>query len=94
MANMKNWLPDMDLGERLWFDACPKSVLFELARQFAMRLGEEDEPSVDEAFRIMQREWEILHMNEIVPQKPVKLERKLKQALQWQEVMAARAASE
>jgi hypothetical protein len=40
----------------------------------------------------MKREWEILHLNQLVPQKPAKLERKLATALEWQERMAARAA--
>mgnify|MGYP000996512300 FL=1 len=84
MAHLKNWLPDMDLEESLWFDACPKSVLFEIARQFAMRLGESGEPSAEEAFAIMKNEWAMLHLNGIVPQKPASLERKLERARAFQ----------
>jgi len=37
MANLKNLLHPMTDAERNWFDSCPKAVLFEIARQFAMR---------------------------------------------------------
>lgn len=68
MANLKNWLPEMTDAERRWFDACPKSVLFEMCRQMAqLVVGEED---ADKAFARMQEEWAALHANGIVPQKP------------------------
>lgn len=70
MANLKNWLPEMSLSEREWFDKCPKAVLFEIARQFGMRVA--DDFSVEAAFKVMADEWTALHQNEIVPQKPFK----------------------
>lgn len=71
MANLKNWLPDMDKADMAFFDKCPKAVLFEIARQFAMRVG--DEFTADAALKVMADEWEALHLNGIVPQKPFKL---------------------
>ncbi len=70
MANLKNWLPPMSRDEMAWFDKCPKSVLFEIARQFAYRIGGDfSEPG---ALSELRAEWEILFQNEIVPQKPPK----------------------
>lgn len=58
----------MTSDERAWFDACPKAVLFEMCRQLAtLACGEED---ADKAFVRMREEWEALHGNGIVPQKP------------------------
>lgn len=71
MANLKNFLPPMTLSEREWFDKCPKAVLFEIARQFGMRVA--DDFSADAAFKVMQDEWQALHANGIVPQKPAKV---------------------
>ena len=68
MANLKNWLPDMTEEERAWFDACPKAVLFEIARQFGMRLA--DDFNAEAAFRVMREEWEILFAQKLVPQVP------------------------
>lgn len=68
MANLKNWSPEMSLSEAAWFDKCPKAVLFEIARQFAMRCS--DNFSAEAAFRTMQAEWDALHANGIVPQRP------------------------
>lgn len=70
MANLKNWLPDMTEQEQAWFDKCPKAVLFEIARQFGMRVA--DDFSAEAAFKAMQDEWRILHEQQIVPQKPYK----------------------
>jgi len=70
MANLKNWLPDMSPAELRWFDKCPKSVLFEIARQFGMRIA--DDFTADGGFRVMCEEWSILHRQNIVPQKPPK----------------------
>lgn len=68
MANLKNWQPGMTDAERRWFDACPKSVLFEMCRQLGMiAVGEED---ADKAFLRMQEEWVALRANGIVPQRP------------------------
>lgn len=70
MANLKNWLPNMTRDELRWFDKCPKAVLFEIARQFAMLAnGEED---AEAAFARMRSEWDALHVNGVVPQKPPK----------------------
>lgn len=70
MANLKNWLPNMTRDELRWFDKCPKSVLFEIARQFAMLANGEE--AADAAFVRMRSEWGALHVNGIVPQKPPK----------------------
>lgn len=70
MANLKNFLPPMTLSEREWFDNCPKAVLFEIARQFAMRVA--DDFTEDAAFETMQNEWAVLHSQNLVPQKPFK----------------------
>jgi hypothetical protein len=70
MANIKNWQPELSLSEHEWFDKCPKSVLFEIARQFAMRCA--DRFTAEAAFQTMQDEWDALHANGIVPQKPFK----------------------
>lgn len=70
MANLKNWLPEMTADERHWFDKCPKAVLFEIARQFGMRVG--DNFTAEAAFAVMREEWSVLHDNGIVPQKPAK----------------------
>lgn len=73
MANLKNWRPNMTPAEREWFDACPKAVIFEMARQMAMLIcGEED---ADKAFARMREEWAALHANGIVPQKPFDVEK-------------------
>jgi len=68
MAHLKNWLSDLTAEEQKWFDKCPKAVLFEIARQFGMRIA--DDFSADAAFAVMQEEWSALHINGIVPQKP------------------------
>jgi len=68
MANLKNWMPDMTAEQHQWFDRCPKAVLFEIACQFGMRIA--DEFTADAAFLQMQNEWEVLHAQGIVPQKP------------------------
>ena len=70
MAHLKNFLPPMTLSEREWFDKCPKAVLFEIARQFAMRVS--DDFTEDAAFATMQNEWSVLHSQGLVPQKPFK----------------------
>ncbi len=71
MANLKNWLPPMSLSERAWFDQCPKAVLFEIARQFGMRVA--DDFSTEAAFKVMAEEWAALHANGICPQKPARV---------------------
>jgi hypothetical protein len=71
MANLKNFHPQMTLSESEWFDKCPKAVLFEIARQFAMRVA--DDFTADAAFATMQAEWQALYDNQIVPQKPAKV---------------------
>ena len=68
MANLKNFLPPMTEQELAWFDKCPKAVLFEIARQFGMRVA--DDFSEEAAFKVMQDEWRILHEQGLVPQKP------------------------
>ncbi len=70
MGNLKNWAPDWTDEERHWFDKCPKAVLFEIARQFGMRLA--DDFTADAAFGVMQEEWRVLHSQGIVPQRPPK----------------------
>lgn len=68
MANLKNWKPTATLAEQEWFDKCPKAVLFEIARQFAMRCA--DDFSAAAAFVEMQNEWQAIYDNGLVPQKP------------------------
>lgn len=68
MANLKNWLPEMSAAERKWFDKCPKAVLFEIARQFGMRMADEFTPEAGFAF--IRNEWDVLYLQELVPQKP------------------------
>lgn len=92
MANLKNWQPDMSTEERIWFDACPKAVLFEIARQFGMRVG--DEFTADGAFAVMKEEWRVLHSQNIVPQRPVNLERKMAEVDAYLARVAARQAAE
>lgn len=71
MANLKNLLPPMTLSEREWFDKCPKAVLFEIARQFGMRVA--DDFSAEAGFAEMVKEWQSLYDNAIVPQKPARV---------------------
>lgn len=73
MANLKNWMPDMTPAERMWFDGCPKAVLFEIARQFGMRVA--DDFTAEGAFAQMQNEWGVLHAQGLVPQKPFNVEK-------------------
>ena len=70
MANLKNWMPDMTAAEHAWFDKCPKAVIFEIARQFGMRVA--DDFTAEGAFAAMKNEWDVLHAQNIVPQKPPK----------------------
>lgn len=63
------WRNDMTPAETEWFAACPKAVLFEIAKSFAMLQSEGDEAK---AFALLQSEWTTLHTNKIVPQKPYK----------------------
>lgn len=59
----------MTTEERSWFDKCPKAVLFEIARRFGSLIaGAPESPA--HGFRGAQTEWEVLHANGIVPQKP------------------------
>lgn len=68
MAHLNNWKAPMTREERDWFDRCPKAVLFEIARQLGMRLT--SDADADAAFAVMRDEWEALHANRLVPQKP------------------------
>lgn len=68
MAHLNHILPDLTADELAWFDKCPKAVLFEIARQFGMRVA--DEFTAEAGFEIMVEEWKALHANGIVPQKP------------------------
>lgn len=68
MAHAKNWKPAASLPEQEWFDKCPKAVLFEIARQLAMRVA--DDYTAEGAFAEMQKEWAAVYENGLVPQKP------------------------
>lgn len=70
MANLKNWLPEMTPAEYRLFDKCPKAVLFEIARQFGMRIA--DDFSHEGGTKAIIAEWDVLHAQQIVPQKPPK----------------------
>lgn len=50
------------------YDDTPKSVFAALALSFALRLCEDD---IHRARELLIEEWEILHRNEIIPQKPI-----------------------
>lgn len=65
------WQGSMSLAERDWFDKCPKAVLFHIAQQFAMLVA--DDFTADAALAHMAKEWETLHANGIVPQKPARV---------------------
>ena len=75
MANLKNWMPEMSIEERVWFDNCPKAVLFAIAQQFGMRIA--DEFTADAALATIRAEWDALHANGLVPQKPFNVEKKM-----------------
>lgn len=51
------------------FEKTPKSVWAAMAVSFAIRLAEDDPTKVR---AILGQEWEALHANGIVPQKPIK----------------------
>ena len=70
MSRSTNWHPSMSLSESEWFDKVPKSVLFEIARQLAMRVA--DDYCAEAGFAEMVKEWEALHSCGVVPQKPAK----------------------
>ena len=76
MANLKNWLPEMSIEEGVWFDGCPKAVLFAIAQQFAMRIA--DDFTAEAALETMRAEWTALHSNGLVPQKPFNPDKKVK----------------
>lgn len=71
MPRSTNWTPPMSLSEGEWFDKVPKSVLFEIARQFAMRVA--DDYSDEAALATMAAEWAAIHANGLCPQKPAKV---------------------
>lgn len=71
MPHLNNWRPEMSDTELAWFDKCPKAVLFEIARQFGMRMADEFTPAA--ALVAMQREWSVLHQQGLVPQKPPRI---------------------
>ena len=68
MANPNNWLPELTPVEAYWYQRCPKGVLFEIARQFGMRIT--GQLTNEAAFKVMQDEWDALHCRRIVPQQP------------------------
>ncbi|MGC4639870.1 hypothetical protein [Escherichia coli] len=51
------------------FDETPKAVVAAIAMSFAIRICEEN---IEEAQKLISEEWEILHSQEIIPQKPKK----------------------
>lgn len=59
----------------------PKAVLFEIARQLAMRVA--DDFTAEAAFRVMAAEWEALHVNGLVPQKPAKVRSEAQIMAKW-----------
>lgn len=70
MAHIGNWMPDLSKEEREFFDKCPKSVLFEIARQFGMRVA--DDFTAEGGFGAVMSEWTILYQNQLLPQRPPK----------------------
>lgn len=77
------WQGPMTLSERDWFEKVPKAVLFEIARQFAMICA--DDFTAEAAIAHMAKEWETLHENGIVPQKPAKLRSENQIVASWPE---------
>lgn len=71
MARSTNWHPPMSLSESEWFEKVPKSVLFAICQQLAMRVA--DDFTAEAAIKCMADEWAALHQNGIVPQKPARL---------------------
>lgn len=71
MSRGIKWRPPVTPEESSWYERCPKAVLFEIARQFAMRVG--DDFTDDGAFATLRNEWDVLHAQGIVPQKPPKI---------------------
>lgn len=64
------WAAQMTAEQSRFFHACPKAVLFEIARYLALQIvGEEN--GFDAAFSRLNEEWHALYCNGIVPQKPV-----------------------
>ena len=92
MARSTNWQPPMSLSEREWFDRVPKSVLFEIARQFAMLVAEDH--SEGAAIAHMAKEWEVLKLNGLVPQKPAKLRTDEQIIASWPEYARERYLAE
>ena len=92
MANLKNWQPDMTQDERAWFDACPKAVLFEMARQLASLCCDSCDDA-EAAFGRMREEWAALHANGIVPQKPFDVEKAAAKLAAYRAQVAARRAT-
>jgi hypothetical protein len=52
------------------FENIPKTVLAAIAVSFASRI---EECSAERTSAFIQKEWEILHLNGIVPQKPPRI---------------------
>jgi hypothetical protein len=77
MAHLNNLMPaDLTEEDRVALERMPKAVLYAIAKHLA---AASCEPGYDDALESraylirMQTEWQCLHDNKIVPQKPKKL---------------------
>src|SRR4051794_38208436 len=69
--NLKNWSnPEWKQGDRDVLDAAPKAVLYEIARRMAVCVHGTSCDHFHEMAASVIAEWQILHENGIVPQKP------------------------
>lgn len=71
--HLKNWQNDeWRKPDRLVLEACPKSVLYEIARRMAVCVHGDSCDAFGQMAASVAKEWGILHENGIVPQKPPK----------------------
>jgi hypothetical protein len=67
-VNLKNHINDYQ-SKYPAFDRTPKAVIAAIAVSLAMRLSGDD---FIKASQLVAEEWEILHANGIIPQRPIK----------------------
>jgi hypothetical protein len=71
--HLKSWSnPEWKGEDWMVVDAAPKAVLYEIARRMAVCVHGSSCDSFREMAASVIKEWEILNINEIVPQKPPK----------------------
>lgn len=62
--------PEWTAEDRKVLDAAPKSVLYEIARRMAVCVHGTSCDAFEEMAAAVMHEWEALHTNQIVPQRP------------------------